>query len=204
MNQDALIKQALNVAKFLKNIVFDPTGVFNKLKKGQLVFETYVVFLIGASITFFKTIRLRGRSIHFFEDRSVSQILSFFAIPQVKWVFVYIIYFLFVLILSISGRIFFKRIEFRPLFLCLMSISGIGIILQAVFFVLHYIIPQNINFYLTYVAFVWVVVLSLLAIKYSQEISISKSLLLLIIAGLPIIFIAGLTGISPYLAWLNF
>jgi len=197
-----MFKKILSVVNLLRDIIVSPIKVFERINKDQLSFEVYIIFLLGALVTFLRTLRLEGQSIHFFETERINKVLSFLAVPQIKWGFTYITFFLFILILYLFSKIFLKRIRPKPLFLCLMSISGVGLIMQALFFVFHYIFSQNVNFFLTYIAFAWVVILSLLAIKCSQEISIGKSLFLFVIAGLPTIFIAGLTGISPYLAWM--
>lgn len=193
----------LSMLNLLKDIIVAPKRVFQKINENQLSFEVYIVFSIGAFVTFLKTLRLESQRIHVFETEKINEALSLLSVPQIKWVFTYIGFFLFIFMLFIFSRILFKRASIKSLFLCIMSISGIGLLLQAVFFLFHYVLPSNINFFLTHIAFAWVVLISLLAIKYSQDISIAKSLVLFVIAGLPTIFFAGLPGISPYLSWLN-
>lgn len=197
------LRQTIIIIQLLKDIVIRPISVFEKISNGSLSREVYITFGLGAFITFSKTFALKQLEINFFTNYHLNQILSFLSNPQIRWGLVYIFYFLFLFLIFSLCKYFFKQAKWKTLLLSLMSISGIGVISQILFFLFSFIFPNNLSTILSYLIFLWVAFLSVLAIKYSQNIPLTKSIILFIISALPIIFIIRLVGISPYLAWIN-
>jgi hypothetical protein len=192
-----------NLFNLFKNIIISPQEVFENIKEEQIQFEVYLIFFLSAIVTFLKTFKLEGQRINFFETKDTNEILAFLSIPIIKWVSVYIIFFFFILLIYWLSNFFLGKVKFKHLMLCLMSVSGLGLILQAVFFVFHYILTTKTEFILSYIAFSWVAAVSFFATRYIIAASFFKSILIFIISALPILFMTGLAGISPYLAWLT-
>jgi len=197
------LRQTIIVIQLLKDIVIRPRRLFEQISNGKLSREVYITFGLGAFITFSKTFALKQHEINFFNNYHLNQILSLLSNPQIKWVLLYIFYFLFLFLIFSLCKFFFKQAKWKPLLLSLMSISGIGVISQILFFLFNFIFPKNLSAILSYLIFLWVAFLSVWAIKYSQNLPVTKSIILFLISALPIIFIIRLVGISPYLAWIN-
>lgn len=198
-----LLRQTIIVIQLLKDIVIRPRSLFEQISNGKLSREVYITFSLGAFITFSKTFALKQHEINFYDNYHLNQIFSLLSIPQIKWALLYIIYCLFLFLIFSLCKFFFKCTRWKTLILSLMSISGIGVISQIVFFLFSFIFPKNLNAILSYLIFLWVAFLSVWAIKYSQDLPLTKSIILFFISALPIIFIIRLVGISPYLAWIN-
>lgn len=84
-----------------------------------------------------------------------------------------------------------------------MSISGIGIIMQLLMIVFLSIFPYSLIKTIIFVIYFWVIILSILAIKITQNISLIKAVVCLVVSAIPFFMIALPLVISPYLAWLN-
>ena len=198
INIDFLLRSFI----LLRDIVVCPIDLIKKVNKGQLSYEVIFVFVLGAIMTFSKTFYMNKLNITFFEDPKTNKLLSLLSIPQVKWVFGYICFFLFVLSISGLSKLFISEAKLKMLFLSLMSISGIGVIMQVAFFALSLVFSRDMNLILSYVVFLWCVVLAILAIRHSQNLSLVKAIPLFAIPAVVFIFIGGFSAVVPYLAWL--
>lgn len=185
-----------------KGMIVNPAKTFQNMGKGEHDFSVYFMFLLSGLITFFKSFCINKNNINFFSNEYINKILSFFSIPQIKWVITYLSFILFVFIIRGFCHFLLKRSNKKELIVCFLSISSAGILLQIFFFVCHYFLPQNFIYVLSYIAFVWIVYLSIIAIKNSQDTSYLKSFLIYIFSGLPAVLIVGLTGLAPFLLWL--
>jgi len=197
------LRQSIIVINLLKDIVIRPRSLFEQISNGTISKEVYFIFGLGAIITFSKTFALKQHEINIFNNYQINQLLSFLSHPQIKWILLYIFYFLFLYLIFRLCNLFFKQAKWKTLLLSLMSISGIGVVSQILFFLFSLIFPNSLNVFLSYIIFLWVAILSVLAIKDSQNLPLTKSIILFVISALPIIFIIRLVGISPYLAWIN-
>lgn len=185
-----------------KGMIVNPAKTFQDMGKGEYDFSVYFMFLLSGLITFFKSFSINKNNINFFSNEYINKILSFFSIPQIKWVITYLSFILFVFIIRGFCHFLLKRSNKKELIVCFLSISSAGILLQIIFFVCSYFLPQNFIYVLSYIAFVWIVYLSIIAIKNSQDTSYLKSFLIYIFSGLPAVLIVGLTGLAPFLLWL--
>ncbi|NDY43595.1 hypothetical protein G3N55_12195 [Dissulfurirhabdus thermomarina] len=185
----------------IKAIVISPGELFknSKEKKRDIV----LLFVISFAVVFLKSF-FKGRyatNFNFFENQSLNEVFSFLAIPQVTVVTTYISFFIFVSLLFLIVKIFSKEASFKTLLFSLMSISGIGVIAHLIatpmmFFAESFIMSIGYVFYL------WVVVLSVLAIKNSQSLPLVKAVTSFLIVALPFLLFGWLPVISPYLIYL--
>jgi hypothetical protein len=83
-----------------------------------------------------------------------------------------------------------------------MSISGIGIIARIFMLIVGPILPTVILSVFRYLFLLWVVALSLWAIKDIQGISLSKAAFCYFVGALPFLFFGGKPVLAPYLAYL--
>lgn len=185
-----------------RDIIFSPRDVFKRIKSGAFLYEAVVLFIAGSIAPFFKTSLLTETRFTFFENDMLNEALSLLCAPKIAWVLHYISFFLFLLAIWILCKLFTQP-KIRSLFLCLMVISGIGIFMQVVVFAFRLIFSDSLNLVFNYLAFAWCIILSVMAIKYSQNVSLGRSTILFILPAVPVIFIFGYAGILPYLAWLT-
>ena len=198
-----LLRPMMVIIKLLKDILIHPKSLFEQISKGKLSKEVYIIFGLGAFITFSKTFAVKQHEITFFNNYHLNQILTLLSIPQIRWALLYTFYFLFLFLVTYLCKLFFKQAKWKTLMLSLMSVSGIGVVSQILFFIFSFIFPKNLSSILSYLIFLWVTFLSVWAIKYSQNLTLTKSIIVFLISALPIIFIIRLVGISPYLAWIT-
>ena len=185
----------------IKAIFVTPSVVFKKIDSGEISTEVYWIFSASVFVSFLKTLHLGRYSINFFET-GTDDLLSYLSAPHVAWFLNYVFYFLFICSVFLFFRLLFKKLKIKPLFLSLMSISGIGVIFQILLFPVEQFIPANIITLIGYAVFLWTIILSLLAIKISLDTTYPKTIIIFFILALPIIFVVGLTGIAPYLSCL--
>lgn len=188
----------------LKNMIFHPMNVYETINREQdYEVIVYVFFILSVLITFIKTFSRKRIRINFFETNMLNAFLSFLNIPQIKWILMYLSYFIFILIICFFCKLLFNKLNKKLLFISLMSISGLGVLTQIIFTVLNLILYGNkINLIFIYIIYIWGFVLSIMAIKYSQNFSIGKSALIFFISATPISIVIGFVGVLPYFAWL--
>src|SRR5260370_18458025 len=97
-----------------------------------------IIFSIAALIPLLKSFSASWKFLNFFTDERLNQLLSTLSIPQIKWFITYLAYF--AMISSVFGicRIFGKAENLKVLMLAFMSISGIGIVCQILFYLIQF------------------------------------------------------------------
>jgi len=187
----------------IREMALRPNSVFEKIKRGGFLKETVIVFVIGALIPLVKSFFIRKQSITFFADEWINQLLSTLNIPQLSWAISYIGYFGFLFCVYGICRLFNKKSNLRAFTLAFMGISAIGIVGQVFFYVLQFILSKSLLLFGGYVLYLWVVWLSLQAIRVTQGFSFLKTLVAFFSPFIVIVAIMGLTAICPYLVWLT-
>lgn len=183
--------------ELLKNIIINPSKIFKKISDYDLII--YLFFCLSCIITLCKSFYIERNLFNFFDNEILNCILSFFNIPQVGWFIALLSFFLFIYLIGVLSNLFLKRYNKKELILCLLSISSIGIMMHVIFIVLHYFISNQTLILFRKVSFVWIIFLSIIAIKNSQKTSYMKSFFIFIISGLLPIIITGFAGFAPYL-----
>ncbi len=198
-----ITQTAINSYGILKALITAPSALFCSETSEKSKREIYFLFSVGMILTFLKSFSYRMQKFNLWENNWGNEILSFLSIPQVKWFLAYLSYLLFLLLVKFICKKMLKKFNERDLFLFFLSISGVGIILQAVFYCIGFIIPAKIVYLLSYIGFLWIFYLSLLAIKKSQNISFKKAMIVYFVSALPIVILIGFPGVSPFLMWLT-
>ncbi len=185
----------------LKAIIVSPGDLFrNSIDKREEIVSLFVVsFVVVLLKSFFKG---RHAATNFFESQTLNEIFSFLAIPQVAAIVTYLLFFVFVIVLFFIIKLFSKEASFKPLLLSLMSISGIGVIahfitMPLIFFAKSLIMP------ISYVFYLWVVVLTLWSIKNSQDLALVKVIPSFLVVASPFLLFGWLLVLSPYLVFLS-
>ena len=192
---------ALNKSYCLLNgLICAPNKVFMEIKNGSFYKEVKLIFAIGMLVTFWKTFLINTATGPMFFNEILYDLLTFLNIPQTRWCFMYLLYFLFIYCLF---KYFTKGITFKPFALTLMSISGIGTVMQALFYFLSFILPKFALTIAAYAILLWVIMLSLLAVKSFLKASLRKIALYFFLIALPFVFFSGFVVLAPYLAWLD-
>ena len=156
----------LKIIFLIKAIFLEPSVVFKKINSREISTEVYWLFSVSALIVFLKTLSLqKDIHINFFENR-IDSVLSLLANPHVAWFVNYAFYFLFIVLISLLFKLLLRKSRIKTLFLSLMSISAMGIVFQVLFFI-GQSIPANTAAIIKYSILLWVIILSLLAIKIS-------------------------------------
>jgi hypothetical protein len=187
----------------IRGLAIAPDKTTKEIIKNNYVRESFVLFLSGAILTFLKSFYYRKENWNFFANENYNKIFTFLSIPQIQWLITYLIYFLFIYLIYLMNKLFNKNARFKPLAISLMSLSGLGCILQILFYILSFIFPKELIHYISYIILIWFFLLSLISIKNSQGIFISRSIACFVAAAVPCIIIAGFPGVFPYLAWFD-
>lgn len=190
--------------EIFKNIILNPPKIFHNIsiREGRYCFSIYFLFFTSCLITFFKSFGKKKYNNNFFPNQDINEILSFFNIPQIQWVLTLLSFILLIFLIGKFCNYFLRKFNKKGLILCFLSISSAGILLHIFFFVFHYFLPQQTIYILRHIAFVWIIYLSIIAIKTSQNTTYMKSIMIFILSGLPAIFIIGLPGLAPYSLWI--
>ena len=195
----------LNMVLLSRYIVSSPRRVFHGRNQYEFSQAIVIFFLIGASITLFKTFIVRRNipTLTFFNDSVINSVFSWFNIPQVRWGWSYVIYFTFILLVVLMCSLLNnKRVAARSLLLSIMSINVIGVVIQMLSYILGVIASHGVAVVYGYLAYAWVVVLSVWAIMESQQVSVLKAIICFLIPATLALVLVGFPGIAPYLAWL--
>jgi len=196
-----------SVLYLVRGIIFSPNKVFKQVAKGGDTKEIFFIFTMGAILTFAKSFLVEQGALAstFFVEEKIIKLLAFVSIPQVIWIIGYGGYFLFIFCILALCKLFGAKAQGKSLVFSLMSISGLGVVIQILFYGFQFFIPKELLSICTYLVFFWVILLSLSAIKSTQAISLPKSLLCFFIPAVFFIpFTVGLPVVAPYLAWVNF
>jgi hypothetical protein len=194
----------LNTIYLTKNIIMYPNRAFVNIRERNFLNEVLLVFLFGALITLIKSFSQKGKIVNFFEYHQVNEFLTVLSIPQVLWITSYASYFIFIFIMLLVCRVFKRQIESKHLVLSIMSLSGVGVVIQILFYAFKFVFPQEYLIIGSNIIFLWVVILSIWAIKATQNFSVFKSIICFLIPALPFIFLVYLAGMAPYLMWLGY
>jgi hypothetical protein len=186
----------------LRDILFRPSVAFRNISKGDYEYSVVGMFLLSILITLFKSFSKKGYKSNFYSDQGINEILSFFNIPQIRWVVALISFSLFIFLIGFFCKFFLKKYNRKILIMSIMSISSAGIILHLAFLIFPILLSQNSIYMLRHFAFIWIICLSIVAIKNSQDATYIKSIIIFILSGLPAVFIIGLPGIAPYSLWI--
>ena len=186
-----------------RDIFLQPGDVFRKVRNGELQKEIFILFSIAALIPLLKTFYLKRQFLNFFPDERLNQLLSTLSIPQVKWFVTYLAYFIMICFIFCICRLLGKSEKIKLLMLALMSISGVGIVAQIVFYPLQFVLPTKVMFIGSYCVYLWVFALSVKAIQVTQDLSLSKAVVSLLPPAIVFAVICGMAAVSPYLAWLT-
>jgi len=184
------------------SVLLNPTKFFQNINKCDYNLSAYSLFLTSCVITLFKSFSKKSYKNNYFTNQDINEIISLFNIPQIRWLIVLLSYVLFIFLIGKLCKFFLKKYNKQKLILSLLSISSVGILLHILFFIFHYFLSQQSIYMLRHIAFIWIICLSIIAIKNSQNASYMKSIMIFILSGLPPIFIIGLPGLAPYSLWL--
>jgi hypothetical protein len=193
------LKSLCDLAKF---IIIKPKNVFLGIKEGKYSLCIILSFLLCSIMTFYKSYFLKGNDINFYVSEKTNSFFSLMSNPQIKWFMMHIYYFLFILIIITLLKIFNKKVHTKKLILAIMSISVIGLIVQIISIILLTINIDIGTESIFYLLFMWIILLSISAVKYIEKITIYKSFLFFIIPALFFTFTFGLPSICPYLTWI--
>jgi len=188
--------------ELVKSILFNPARAYKNMSNGEHDYSVYILFLVSCLTTLFKSFGKKKYKSNFFSNQDINEFLSFFNIPQIQWIIALLSFVLFIFLIGKFCKLFLKRYNKKDLIVCFLSISSAGILLHILFFIFHYFLSKQSIYMLRHIAFIWIIYLSIIAIKNTQNASYMKSIMIFILAGLPPIFIIGLPGLAPYSLWL--
>jgi len=198
-----MIKQIIvSSSNVFKSILFNPAKAFRNMSKGEHDYIVYVLFSVSCLITLLKSFNKKKYTGSYFSNRDINEFLSFFDIPQVRWLIALLCFVLFIFLIGKFCKYFLKKYNNKGLIASFLSISSVGILLHLLFFIFHYFFSQQSIYMMRHMAFLWIAYLSIIAIKNSQNTTYLKSILIFILSGLPAVFIIGLPGLAPYSLWL--
>ncbi len=195
-----------SAVSLIGQILLSPRLILRKIKDEGYNKEVLTIFFVAALITLIKSFFVKRKEFvfAFFDTELLNQIAIILDNSHIYWIILNISYFLFILLVYIVCKLFNRGNNFKQLVISLMSLGGVGIVAQGLFYILKIIFPHNIILFSSYIVYLWIFILSISAIKISQNISVPKALICFFIAALPFILFAYFVGMAPYLAWLTF
>jgi len=195
----------VNPFPLLVEIIISPSKAFQDIcKNGESYKKTiYFCFIVSSLIPLWKSFSKERAYFNFFANETANAIISFYSIPQVQWLTTFVGFVLFIFTIAFLCRFFTNGNSKTELIHCVVSTSLIGILLQFIF-----ILFQVVSFYkkipmLWWISIIWIVVLTIIAIKNSQQITYLRATLIFLCASIPIILVIGVTGLAPFLLWLT-
>jgi len=192
-----------SVLCFLRDIIISPKSTLRVIMTGERDPEVAALFILASAVTFAKGFRMSHQEIRVFQVGWVDKLLTMLTIPHVKWVVVNLVYLLFVGVIYLFGRHELKERKKMRIFFCFASISGFGLIAQAVFFVLQFgTASVGTLRWLSYIVFFWACVLTVTAIMESLSVGPRKAITIFLGVGMIVVFLGGLPAICPSLLWL--
>jgi len=193
----------METIRLIIEVVLRPTRAFENIRNGKSAREVYIVFCIGAILTFLKSFLMKKHTMTFFEDNRINAIFTLLSIPQLQWGIMYVSYFVFIGVIFFISNKLNKQAKFKNSTLVLMSISSIGCIAQPVFYIVLFVLPREVVHFANLMVCLWALFLSLLAVKTIQDVSFLRAAAWLFIVAVPLIFLFRFPGVLPYLAWLS-
>ena len=183
----------------MKAIVFSPGELFktSKEKKRDII----LLFVFSFFIVFLKSFFKERHWINFYANQPLNELFSFFAIPQISVIATYFSFFIFVFVLFCFAKLFSKEGSFKQLLFALMSISGIGILSHLIVTPLN-ILSKSLALPICFIFYMWVVILTILAIKNTQSVAFVKAIPIFLLGALPFILFGWILVVSPYLGCL--
>lgn len=201
-----MLKISLNsIINIVQGIVGHPYTFFKGNFSEKIKYNIFVLFVLSAFLTFIKsfTFNVEGNSINYYSNEIYNMLFSFLAIPQIKWLSTYLIFFVFLLLLYLFCHLYTKSCNKKELLLDYLAIGSIGVFLQILFLCLSFVLSNQIIFFISYIALIWIIYLSIIAVKSSQKMSGLKAVFVYISSALPIFLIGGIPCIAPNLMWLH-
>ncbi len=135
-------------------------------------------------------------------DDRINNFFTLLGTPKINLIVAYFSFFFFLFLLVLFCKIFLKTKNQRDLVFYILSINGFGVFLQTFFYCLDLILSHQLIFSISYIVFLWVLLLSISAIKIGQNTNYFKAAIIYFISAFPVFLIAGLPGLLPAFIWL--
>ena len=187
----------------LWGVIVHPVTVFKEIRQGKYLTETLILFVLGVLITFLKSFLARGRAMSFFADEHLNQFFSILSLPQIQWLLIHVMYFVFLLGILGLCRLFNRVGSTRSLVFAFMAISAVGVVGQVLFSAIQFVVPQDWLVWGEKFLYLYVISLSLQAIRVTQDLSFPQAFVSFFSPAVVLVALMGLTTIAPYLAWLT-
>lgn len=195
-------KLIVNSLELFKKIVINPAQLFKHLERSEYEYSVYFLFFVSGLIPFYNSFSMEKQNINFYSNSTINEIMSFLSTPQITLILTFLSFIFFIVLIWGFCRILLKGYNNRKLIVCFLSISSAGILLQILFYFLQLFVVHEVVYWLSYIGFIWIVSLSVIAVKNSQNTSYMKSIMIYIFSAIPVVLIIGLTGLAPFLLWI--
>ena len=201
-HRTSLTKTLAALVELNKGIIISPRKMFQSLENRKYIFLVHCIFILSSLITLIESFGIKQNKLNFYQSVNFNKSLSFFNAPIFQWALAYLCFFFFLILIKLCCSIILKHTNTKKLVLYFFSISGIGIMLQIIFFVLKLVLPHILVNLLFFIASLWIFFLSLIALQQSQNTTYTKSFIIYTLSGLPIVLISGFSGLAPFLLWI--
>ena len=192
----------IKTAMLLKSLLISPWEVFNRNLAKESKIEILCLFFLGAIFTLLRSFSFKNYRVNFYESSIINSILTVVTSSQFQWFLAYACYFLFLFLAQKVCMLMLKKCNQKGLFFNLLSISGLGIIVQILFMLLYFVVPMRALYYICYFVVFWFICLSIIAIKQSQGSTYSRAIMIFVFSASPVFLLYHLPGIFPYLMWI--
>lgn len=188
---------------FVRNLIINPRVAFQSLTLKTNALAILLSVLLGGIFTLWKSFRMTTIKVNFFENERLNELLSVSNIPQVQWGMSYLGYFFFICVFALLCRIILKKPKIKLLVLGILSIGTIGLFVAVLVTVLIPLLPIVATSSIVLLVSFWVLGLTVLAVKFTQNISMKKAVLFFVVSAFPTFLLFGLPGLFPCFLWLS-
>jgi hypothetical protein len=194
-----------NTILLFKNIILKPKHLFINIKSDEFIKEIDIIFIFSAVVTLIKSFMVQHETFtySFYKSEFLNWAIEFLNNAQVSLFVIYLSYFIVLYIIFIFCRLFKNNIKYKNLALSFMAISAIGILMQIIFLIFSIFISEYILDICFKLILVWIVYLSIMAVKLSQDLTLLQAVICFMVPALPFTLFINVLSIAPYLAWLT-
>lgn len=202
-----ILKFIYEIFQLVRDMICAPNSVFSKINEDKLAAEAASVFMLSLAITCFKGY-LRSasearRSLTFFENDGLNQALQSVGHPGAALLIMNLIYVGFIFVALAVSKVTVRKIEAKRFVVGLFAISALAVCSHFIFGVLSFLPVKAVFNWVTMLVYVWVSVLTIVAMQKCLGLSFRASLATFLVAFVTLFPFSLHFGLAPYLSWIS-
>ena len=171
------------IIKYLKlyiGIITKPTNTFERIKKGNHIYAGLIIWFLSSFLYLFITSLIIQKESNVNSGVNVMMVLSFIPLLLLKYKTTIKIFFLYMgvfIVNTIAVKLFKNKSDYLGLLTCVLYISVLEVLhLSLIILITAYTaIPYSLSSLINYIFIPWSIILNIIAIKTSYNISFRKA-----------------------------